>query len=242
MALKPDIRPFHLKQFSLHHHRSSMKVGTDSLLLGLWVEPDGAQQILDIGTGCGILALLMAARTQAKIDAIELDNASFKEAFENFSHSPYSERIHAIHDDFRIFSARPAKKYDLLITNPPFFINDMRPQEQIRSRARHGDYLDYDRLCNGVAGIMTPTGRFCLVLPYDKSRTFKKIAEDYGLHVKRQLLIFPKRGWQPNRVNMELSFIPVEKTDTDMFTLREEDNKFTLQYKDFFKDYLIGLD
>lgn len=242
MVQKVDDRPFHLKQFSLHHHRSSMKVGTDSLLLGIWVQPEEAQRILDIGTGCGILALLMAARSKANLDAIEYDKASYEEAKQNFHNSPYHDRLFAIHDDFTNFAQQGNNTYDLIISNPPFFVNDMRPKENIRSNARHGDKLNYNDLCSGVHRLMNTNGRFCLVLPYEESKIFRSVAEKYGLYVRRQLLIFPKRGWQPNRVNLELTREKYPVPLSEKFIIREEDNSFTQQYIDFFKNFLIGPD
>jgi tRNA1Val (adenine37-N6)-methyltransferase len=242
MSRKADTRPFHLKQFSLFHHQSTMKVGTDSLLLGIWAKVNGVQRILDVGSGCGILSLLMAARSNAFIDAVELDKDSWAEAQSNFSSSKFSERLHAIHADFSEFSKETSTKYDLIISNPPFFINDMRSEKLKRSNARHGDSLSYKELCKGVSGLLQKSGRFCLVLPYDESKAFLNIADETGLHISRKLLIFPKRGLQPNRVNLELSFHKTAEKDNEIFVIREESNKFTDQYIHFFKDYLLGFD
>jgi tRNA1Val (adenine37-N6)-methyltransferase len=242
MAGEIDDRPFHLKQFSLHHHRSSMKVGTDSLLLGIWTMPENTHQILDIGSGCGILSLLMAARSSAQVDAIELDRASYEEASENFRNSPFNDRMNIFHEDFRIFARQSNRKYDLLISNPPFFINDKRASKQVRSNARHGDKLNYEELCSGAVRLMDTSGRLCLVLPYEESRTFVQIAEKHGLHIRKKMLVFPKRGWPPNRVNLELTFKKCREPVIERFIIREENNAFTRQYIDFFKRYLIGLD
>jgi len=241
MSKKPDTRPFHLKQFSLLHHQSSMKVGTDALLLGIWTDLSGATRILDIGAGCGILALLAAARSKARVDAVELDKASFKEASGNFLNTTFRTRLHAFHDDFNHFTSVINHKYDLVMSNPPFFINDMRAREKKRNDARHGDRLNYEDLCRGASAILNKDGRFCLVLPNDESRIFLQIAKKYKLYVNRQLLIIPKRGLQHNRINLELSFYNTPVT-SDEFVIRETDGAFTHQYIQFFKDYLIGFD
>ncbi|MEE4258598.1 MAG: methyltransferase [Bacteroidales bacterium] len=241
MSKKSDKRPFHLKQFSLFHHQSSMKVGTDSLLLGIWTDLDGAAQVLDVGTGCGILALLAAARSNANVDAIELDETSFKEASGNFLNATFHKRLHAFHDDFNHFASDIDQKYDLIISNPPFFINDMRAKEKKRNDARHGDRLNYEGLCRGASALLKADGRFCLVLPYDESKIFIQIAKNYKLYVNRQLLIIPKRGLPPNRINLELSFYNTAVTSEE-FVIREKDSTFTVQYIQFFKDHLIGYD
>ncbi|MCB2208554.1 MAG: methyltransferase [Bacteroidetes bacterium] len=241
MSKKSDTRPFHLKQFSLFHHQSSMKVGTDALLLGIWTDVDGATRILDVGTGCGILALLTAARSNALVDAVELDELSFKEATENFSNTAFRKRLYTIHDDFNHFVTVADQKYDLIISNPPFFINDMRAREKKRNDARHGDRLNYKGLCQGTSALLNNDGRLCLVLPYEESKIFIQIAQNYNLHVNRQLLIVPKRGLPPNRINLELSF-NTHALQSEAFVIRETDGTFTHQYIQFFKDFLIGFD
>jgi len=242
MPKETDTRPFHLKQFSLFHHRSSMKVGTDSLLLGVWINTEKTNHILDIGTGCGILSLLMAARSNAFIDAIELDKISFEEANQNFKASPFSDRLLPIYKDFRIYAQQCDKKYDLIISNPPFFINDMRPIEKVRSNARHGDQLNYEELCAGVVKLLDTNGRFCLVLPYEESKVFITTARRFNMHLNKQMLVFPKRGLQPNRVNLEFIKEKVTSFINEKFVIREENNLFTEQYISYFKNYLIGLD
>jgi tRNA1Val (adenine37-N6)-methyltransferase len=242
MSKKSDARPFHLKQFSLHHHQSSMKVGTDSLTLGIWTQIKNSGRILDVGTGSGILALLMAARSDDFVDAIELDEASYAEASNNFVNSPYADRLRAIHDNFNLYTSRCNQKYELIVSNPPFFINDMRSLDLTRNNARHGDSLNYSELCEGVGQILNLDGRFCLVLPYNESKFFIVTARKNKLHVNRQMIVFPKRGAQPNRICLELSFTKSMEIKSEKFIIREENNQFTEQYIHFFKDFLIGLD
>lgn len=242
MPKKSDTRPFHLKQFSLYHHQSSMKVGTDSLILGNWTQINKSGRILDVGTGSGILALLLATRSDAFVDAIELDEASFAEANNNFVNSPYADRLRAIHDDFKLFASRCDQKYELIVSNPPFFINDMRSQDLTRKNARHGDSLNYSELCGGVGQLLKLDGRFCLILPYNESKFFITTAQKNEMYVNRQMIIFPKRGAQPNRICLELLLSEPAETASEKFIIREEDGQFTEQYIHFFKDYLIGLD
>jgi tRNA1Val (adenine37-N6)-methyltransferase len=118
----------------------------------------------------------------------------------------------------------------------------MRSAEVKRSNARHGDNLSYTELCAGVAGLLKEEGRMCLVLPYNESKEFLNIATSAGLHVNRKLIIFPKRGLQPNRVNLELSFQEHVVKKNELFVIREESNEFSGQYIQFFKDYLLGFD
>ncbi len=236
----PDTRPFHFQQFSLYHHRSTMKVGTDAVLLGIWTELGGVTDVLDIGTGCGIMPLLLAARcTKIKVDAVELDLDSFEEASENFMQSPFAGRLQAFHADINNFVQDTVKKYDLIISNPPFFINDHRPEREGRKLARHTDTLHYDQLVEAALRLLKPDGRFSVVLPYRESKVFMELAEQSGLHLQRRMQIFPKPCKVPNRVNMLLgnsAAVP----ETEKFIIRNEDGFFTQQYLNMVKDFYLS--
>ena len=130
-----DARPFHFKHFSLFHHRSTMKVGTDAVLLGRWVEVSPTDAVLDIGTGCGIMPLMLAQKGAGKIDAVELDAASANEAEINFLASQWRDKLHVYQSDVRDFATN--EKYDLIISNPPFFINSYKSDTERKNLSRH---------------------------------------------------------------------------------------------------------
>ena len=218
-----------------------MKVGTDAILLGLWVETAEAKKILDVGAGCGIISLLLASRCSAPIDAVELDEESAGEASRNFTNSPVSYRMKVIHADFNIFSTSCPEKYDLMVSNPPFFINDMPSNDLKQRQARHHTTLSYDQLLKGGAHILFPGGKLCVVLPFSNHRIFIELAGNHGMFPQRQQLIFPFRGSQPNRINLCLGFQDPEKIITEKFIIREENKMFTKQYVELLKDYYIGL-
>lgn len=242
MSKKPfDTWPFHLKQFSLLHHRSTMKVGTDAMILGVWTSVEDVHTILDIGTGCGILGLLLAYRSLATIDAIDIDRESVEEANENFSQPDHQNRITAFLADFNTYATTCYKKYDLIISNPPFFINDMKPEDLKRKTARHSDMLSYDQLCQGASVLLEENGKFSVVLPYEESRIFIDKAELIGLYPKRNMVIFPKEGALPNRINIEFSKKHSSAVISQKFTIRKNDLEFTQQYIDLLKDYYINL-
>ena len=236
----PDTRPFHFQQFSLHHHKSTMKVGTDAVLLALWTGLDGVRSVLDIGTGSGIITLLLAARNSTlKVDAVEMDTASFEEASANFSDSPFTGRLHTFLTDIQDFVPEKEKRYDLLISNPPFFINDYRPGQSQRKLARHTDTLRYEQLIAVALRLMKPEGRFSLVLPYRESKVFLKLAEQSGLYLQQQMLIFPKPCSEPNRINLLFGLHPVI-LKTEKFIIRNEEGTFTKQYIDMVKNYYLS--
>lgn len=236
----PDTRPFHFQQFRLYHHRSTMKVGTDAVLLGIRTELEGVTDVLDIGTGCGIIPLLLAARSaKIKVDAVELDLGSFEESSENFMQSPFAGRLQAFHTDINNFIPDSGRKYDLVISNPPFFINDHRPEHAGRKLARHTDTLRYDQLVGAVLRLLKPDGRFSVVLPYRESKVFLELAEQSGLHLLRRMLIFPKPCKGPNRVNLLLGNSATAPV-TEKFIIRNEDGSFTQQYLNTVKDFYLS--
>ncbi len=237
-----NTRKFHLKPFSLYHHRSSMKVGMDALLLGAWTDPGNSRRILDIGTGCGILSLMLAAKCYANITALDIDHESAKESEENFNLSAYHNRLEVKEEDFNSFCAACAEKFDLVISNPPFFINDQHSASQRKARARHSSSLTYDQLLKGAGEILSENGKLSVVLPYEEGNLFLKTASDeFGFYLSRQMLIFPRRGLTPNRLNLELSRKPVNKSVSEKFVIREEEGQFTAAYKKLLDDFLIGI-
>ena len=234
-----DARPFHFKHFSLFHHRSTMKVGTDAVLLGRWVEVSPTDAVLDIGTGCGIMPLMLAQKGALKIDAVELDAASANEAEINFSASQWRDKLRMYQSDVRDFITN--EKYDLIISNPPFFINSYKSDTERKNLARHtDDSLSFAELCASASRLLKDDGRFAVVLPLTESVEFLKEAEKNGLYQSKRMEIVPVEGKEPNRVNLELKKMPSETILTTSFVIRGADGKFTAHYDEFLKDFYLG--
>ena len=234
-----DCRPFFFKKFGLFHHRSTMKIGTDAILLGRWTEVSENDEVLDIGTGCGLIPLMLAQKGIKSADAVEIDNDSYEEAAQNFSNSAWNSRLFAIHDDIKHYAEICEKKYDLVVSNPPFYFGDNIPEKAKKGLARHTNTLSYNDLLSAVKKIMKPEGRFSLVLPAIESKTFLKDAENQGFFLEKELLIVPIEGKEPNRINMQLVVNQVNSIKTETFVLRHPDHSFTKEYKDFLKDYYL---
>ena len=234
-----DTRPFHFKHFSLFHHRSTMKVGTDAILLGCWVEVRPTDVVLDIGTGCGLLPLMLAQKGVGQVDAVDIDAASIEEASVNFQASQWRDQLKAYCTDIVDFQTE--KRYDLIVSNPPFFNHFSKCDSERKSRARHNDVtLSYETLCVVASRLLKPDGRFALVLPDSVLAEFLKVAGGYGLFLHKRLNIIPIEGKEPNRVNLELHYGKGVETPEESFTIRGVDNRFTTQYTDFLKDYYLG--
>lgn len=230
---------FHFKHFSLYHDRSTMKVGTDAVLLGAWVEVKPTDWVLDVGTGCGILPLMLAQREIAKVHAVDLDEPSALEAAENFQASQWSRQLFAFHADVRKFTMQCA--YDLIISNPPFFVNSFKCDEDRRNQARHTDSsLTFSELIAVVRRLLKPDGRFVVVLPYRESQEFIPLATEAHLFVHRCENIIPVEGKTPNRVNLEFRYGKPEAVETDDLVIRTVDGKFTDEYNRVVSDFYLG--
>ena len=235
-----DSRPFHFKHFSLFHHRSTMKVGTDAILLGRWVEVKPTDVVLDIGTGCGLLPLMLSQKGVNQVDAVDIDKASIEEATVNFEASQWRENLKAICTDITDFQTD--KKYDLIVSNPPFFNRFSKCDSERKSRARHNDAgLTYDTLCHEACRLLKPDGRFAVVLPDSVLDEFLKTAEKNGLFLHKRMTIIPIAEKKTNRVNLELGFGKSDAVEEEVFTIRDRDKRFTPQYNEFLKDFYLGL-
>lgn len=235
-----DTRPFHFKHFSLYHHRSTMKVGTDAILLGRWTETRPTDVVLDIGTGCGLLPLMLSQKGVAQVDAVDIDKASAEEASINFEASQWHDQLRAYCVD--IVGFQPEKRYDLIVSNPPFFTRFSKCECERKSRARHNDMtLSREALCQSACRLLKPDGRFALVLPAKESLEFVEIAERFGLYLHKRQNIIPLESKLPNRVNLELCFGRCDAVQEETFVIRDAGNRFTAQYNEFLKDYYLGL-
>lgn len=200
---------FHFKKFSVSHDRSTHKVGTDAVLLGAWVNVDGAEKILDIGTGSGVIALMLAQRTSAsaQIDAVEIQHDDVQQAMENIKMSPWPDKVRVHHSSVQQFESE--SRYDLIVSNPPFFIDSYLPPAANRSLARHTNDLTFPDLLSAVVRLLQPKGRFAIVLPVVEAGIFKAMAEERGLKAVRELIFKARPEKPPERLLIEFSYQPI---------------------------------
>ncbi len=176
---------FKFKRFAIEDRRASMKVGTDGVLLGAWVNINGNEQrILDIGTGSGLIALMIAQRTESsRVDAVEIDESSAEQAAENIVASPWRDRVEAICSDIKCYES--VEKYDLIVTNPPYFVDSLLSPNSGRTMARHTTQLSFSELIQSVIRLLDNAGRFALILPASEAQIFDKEAVGYLSLVRR---------------------------------------------------------
>jgi tRNA1Val (adenine37-N6)-methyltransferase len=213
-----------------------MKVGTDAVLLGAWVDVRPSDWVLDVGTGCGVLPLMLAQRGVAKVHAVDLDEASAIEAAGNFQASQWNRQLFAFHADIRRFTMQCA--YDLIISNPPFFTNSFKCDADRRNRARHTDTsLTFVELIAVVRALMKPDGRFDLVLPERESQGFIPLAERSNLFLFRKENVIPVEGKKPN---LEFRYGKPEMVETTNLVIRNADGSFSDDYQRRVRDFYLG--
>ena len=221
---------FRFKQFAVKNDRTAMKVGTDGVLLGAWCPVDGAQRVLDVGTGCGVIALMIAQRNSlATIDAIDIDHDSFEEAAYNFMNSPWPERLTAIEGDFNGLDT--GQRYDLIVSNPPFFTNGVLPTGEARTTARHTGALTYRQLIDGAMRLTTDGGSLALISPTDAEGDIIEAATFASLPVRQRVHVIPVEGAAPKRTLWLLSRRDIPYTEGTI-TIARHDGTFTHEYID----------
>ena len=183
-----------------------MKIGTDGILLGAWAPAEQPELILDIGTGTGLIALMMAQRfPNAIVDAVEVEPNAAEQAARNFSASPWAERLTLHHQSIQSFTSSGLhnKAYSLIVSNPPWFVDSLKSVESSRNLARHADSLNHDELLNSVRLLLHSSGGFCVVLPFSDSASFIHSAHERSLFCRRQCHVRSKPGMSPHRVLLE---------------------------------------
>ena len=233
---------FRFKKFTIHHDKCAMKVGTDAVLLGAWVETDYCRNILDVGTGSGVIALMLAQRSQAEIDAIDIDKEACVQAMENAAASPFAGRIKVIHAscaDFAAFAKQ--KRYDLIVSNPPYFINSLKCPDNKRTVARHTDTLLISDLIRDARTLLSPSGRISLVLPYERLDEVKELALINQLHICRQTDVIPTPGAEPKRLLVELSVTEENTKKRDILTIEEARHQYTPEYIALTKEFYMKM-
>jgi tRNA1Val (adenine37-N6)-methyltransferase len=218
-----------------------MKVGTDSVVLGVLVPLLGSEQnILDIGTGSGLLTLMLAQRSFAAIDAIEIDEQASKQSKENFSISPWANRLHCTQISLQDFAKSYSKKYDLIVSNPPYFESNKNysMEDAQRSVARHDGDLPFADLALGAFKLLNESGSFYLILPVEEAFIFERIASLQGLFLHSQISIIPKEGKQVKRVVQGYSLVLFPAQNLSI-TLLTSDNKKSEIYHQLTKDFYL---
>jgi tRNA1Val (adenine37-N6)-methyltransferase len=231
---------FRFKQFTIKQSRSTHKVGTDGVLLGAWSDIQGADRILDIGTGTGLIALMLAQRTPQTvlIDAVEIDKDDAQQARENVQNSPWPSKINVLHNPVQEFN--PDYRYDLIVTNPPYFINSWLPPEKKRGQARHTQELSFEDLLLSVKRLLKKSGKLSIILPLQEGMQFIQQAHFHQLYCIRQLA-FRSRSQKPvERLLLEFGENP-QSIQKEELILHGDRDTWSEEYQDLTRNFYLKI-
>ncbi len=227
---------FNFKQFTVNQDKSAFKVGTDGVLLGAVADVSGVGSILDIGSGTGLISLMLAQRSEALITAIEPDPDSFLQTSENVGLSKWKDRISVVHSDLQNFKS--GGKFDLIVTNPPYFSDSLKNPDPRKSAARHNDSLSSDRLLKGVIRLLNDNGRFQLIMPYVEGNIFIAEANRYDLYCNEIVKIKPLPAAEIRR--LILTFAKIRKNPVEKFlTIEHGRHEYTDDYINLTKEFYL---
>lgn len=233
---------FRFKQFAVYHDKCAMKVGTDGVLLGAWTSVESAADVLDVGTGTGLIALMIAQRNPlAEVIGVDVDASAVEQAKENIGNSPFADRISVELTDFRQFALQGTKRFDLIVSNPPFFSNSLLPPDTERANARHSVTLPLEDLLVSARNCLKSNGRLSLILPYDRHDELKRLSEKQAFFMKRKTIVFPLPDNEPKRIMAELSLRPVGGTAISSLIIEESRHRYTKDFSDLVSDFYLHL-
>ena len=246
---------FRFKQFTVWHDRCAMKVGTDGVLLGAWAGPGrpwgmsggSPQTILDIGTGSGLVALMLAQRfPEAQVTGIDSDAEAAAQARENFTGSPWPQRLRAAHISLQEFcrgtaATAAARRFDLIVSNPPFYDTTLTNPDPLRTAARHTGGLTHEELLLLSAGLLSDTGVFSLIVPSESEKSILRLADRSRLHLHRLTRVYSKPSSRPRRILATFGRQQLPQPLEDSLTLTDTDGTRSPEHirltRDFYLEY-----
>ena len=238
MANKNRETSFRFKQFELRNENSGMKVGTDGVLLGAYVPVPDDGQILDVGTGTGLIALMMAQRCRANIVGVEIDPVAADEAKTNAANSPWSNRITILNEDFVKYAQNTNLRFELIVSNPPYFTNGIQAVDS-RGEARHVGNLNYESLISLSAKLLADDGELCMISPCEAVDDICFNATLAGLSIAECIDVVTRAGRAPIRCISRLSKVKGPQKSVTI-TIHNSDGSYTDEYINLTKSFYIN--
>jgi tRNA1Val (adenine37-N6)-methyltransferase len=248
---------FQFKKFIVHQEHTSMKVCTDACLFGAWAAHDqellNAKSILDIGTGTGLLSLLLAqANHNATITAVEIEQAAATEAASNFKLSPWTDQLVLVHDAIQNYSENANTLYNVIITNPPFYEGDLKSPDENKNTAAHSTALPWNILIENVAKLLTDGGSFFVLIPTLRAYTMQKLCDNHGLTLVEEVLVHNTAKTLPIRAMQKFTKLRVGQMDAEKpinipqvkrtkIFIKDTDNNYSPEFNALLKDYYLHL-
>ncbi|WP_298898383.1 methyltransferase [uncultured Psychroserpens sp.] len=235
-------RPFQFKQFIVNQDQCAMKIGTDGVLLGAWTSlEDHPFSILDIGAGTGILALILAQRSQAEvIEALEIDDKAYEQCVDNFEQSPWNDRLFCYHASLQEFAEEIEDDYDLIICNPPFYAENYKTENTQRDLARFQDAMPFEHLLESVSTLLNKNGLFSLIIPFSEEQRFIDLATTFDLFPKRITHVKGSPSADIKRSLIELSFTETHLKFSEL-VIETARHQYTDEYINLTKDFYLKM-
>jgi tRNA1Val (adenine37-N6)-methyltransferase len=234
---------FSFKQFSIQQDRCAMKIGTDGVLLGAWTPIENNPfSILDIGAGTGIIALMLAQRSNAEqIDALEIDEEAYEQSVDNFENSPWSDRLFCFHAGLDEFVEEPEDEYDLIVSNPPFYTDDYKSENEQRDLARFADAMPFEDLIEAAALLLSENGVFSVIIPFKEEENFLALAAAYELY---PLKITRVKGTPTTEIKRSL--LAFSRNENAIITpgeliIETSRHQYTTEYIELTKDFYLKM-
>ena len=245
---------FRFRQFTVWHDRCAMKVGTDGVLLGAWAGPGrpgeisggSPQTILDIGTGSGLVALMLAQRfPEAQVTGIDSDAEAAAQARENFTGSPWPQRLRAAHISLQEFcrgtaATAAARRFDLIVSNPPFYDTTLTSPDPLRTAARHTGGLTHEELLLLSAGLLSDTGVFSLIVPSESEKSILRLADRSRLHLHRLTRVYSKPSSRPRRILASFGKISKGPVTEETVCLTDADGSRSEWYRKISEEFYLN--
>lgn len=233
---------FQFKQFRVEQDKCAMKVCTDSCVFGAYVDVTNAQRILDIGTGTGLLALMAAQRTAGTIDAVEINPDAQIQARDNFATSPWAEQLQLHAESLQGFAKHTQQQYDVILSNPPFFLSSLKSDNTAKNTAKHTGELLFEDILAFTQKHLKPQGRLYLLLPPAEATHFAQVALSYKLYLSETTAVYTYVGGKCIRHIQTYSFAPAENTIIKDIYIKEEDKlAYTTDFKELLRPYYLFL-
>lgn len=234
---------FSFKQFSIQQDRCAMKIGTDGVLLGAWTPIENNPfSILDIGAGTGVIALMLAQRSNAEqIDALEIDEEAYEQSVDNFENSPWSDRLFCFHAGLDEFVEEPEDEYDLIVSNPPFYTDDYKSENEQRDLARFADAMPFEDLIEATALLLSENGVFSVIIPFKEEESFLALAVAYELY---PLKITRVKGTPTTEIKRSL--LAFSRNENTIITpgeliIETSRHQYTTEYIELTKDFYLKM-
>jgi tRNA1Val (adenine37-N6)-methyltransferase len=217
-----------------------MKVNTDGVLLGAWTPAERSERALDVGAGTGVIALMLAQRRdRLLIDAVEIDEASAQQATDNVRQSPWDARVQVVHASFQQFAQATERRYHLIVSNPPYFVNALPPADEKRRVSRHAAALPYADLLDGAAALLEPEGRLSVILPCVEGAFFAAQAVARGLYCTRKTTVYAAAGKPAKRVLLLFARKPAPLQEDSLAIHLPHGAGYTPEYKALTGDFYL---